>query len=105
MKRAALAACSLARSCSSRCSWLPPIRQNAGSSYTVTETVETIEYDIVEPGYQNNYAPQSTILGEYGPFRVVAPYKVEMYGTVDSYTPQLFSANDAPAFRVSSASK
>ncbi len=64
---------------------------NAGSSYTVTETVETIEYEIVDPdGYATPYAVQSAALGEYGPFRVVAQYKAEMYGTVDSYTPQVF---------------
>lgn len=64
---------------------------NASGSYTVTETVETIEYEIVEPGgYAPAHVSQSAVLGEYGPFRVVAPYKVEMYGTVDSYTPQRF---------------
>jgi len=63
----------------------------AGGSFTVTETVETIEYDIVEPdAYASSFAPQSAVLGEYGPFRVVAPHKVEMVGTVDSYTPQVF---------------
>lgn len=68
---------------------------DAAGSYTVTETVETIEYEIVEPdsyasSYTPSYSPQPHVLGEYGPFRVVAPYKVEMHGTVDSYTPQRF---------------
>lgn len=64
---------------------------NASGSYTVTETVETIEYEIVEPGGPaSSYAPQSSVLGEFGPFRIVAPYKAEMVGTVDSYTPQRF---------------
>jgi len=70
--------------------FLAPSAQASGS-YTITETVETIEYEIVEPGgYQNSYAAPSVVLGEFGPFRVVAPYKAEMFGTVDSYTPQLF---------------
>lgn len=69
----------------------PANRAEAAGSYTVVETVETIEYEIVEPdGHAPSYAEPSTVLGEYGPFRVVAPYKAEMYGTVDSYTPQRF---------------
>ena len=70
--------------------WANPAQ--ASGSYTVTETVETIEYEIVDPnqGYDFSDAPQAATIGEYGPFRVVAPYKAEMTGTVDSYTPQLF---------------
>lgn len=63
---------------------------NAESSYTVTETVETIEYEIVEPNGPTSYAPRSAVLADYGPFQVVSPYKAEMMGTVDSYTPQRF---------------
>jgi len=68
-------------------------------SYTVTETIETIEtleYEIVTPEAQpfvreyGQYIPQASALGEYGPFRVIAPDTVEMTGTVDSYTPALF---------------
>lgn len=64
----------------------------ASGSYAITETVEMIEYEIVEPnpGSESTYATQTSALGEYGPFRVVAPHIVEMVGTVDSYTPQLF---------------
>ena len=66
---------------------LPTATNASDSSYVVTETVETIHYEIVEP----RAGTQSTaILGEYGPFTVVAPYRVEMSGTVDSYSPAAF---------------
>ena len=81
--------------------FLSPGSANAAGSYTVIETVETIEYEIVDPGFQDSYAPQSAVLGEYGPFHVVAPYKAEMYGTVDSYSPQRFRQmmRDFPGIR------
>lgn len=65
---------------------------HASSSYTIIETVETIEYDIVAPDWDKGTPGTShaAVIGEYGPFRVVAPYRAEMYGTVDSYTPQVF---------------
>ena len=80
---------------------LPQKAAQAGSSYTVTETVETLEYEIIEPdsadyGFvhggveDGSFTQKSPALGEYGPFRVVAPHVVEMTGTVDSYTPALF---------------
>lgn len=59
----------------------------SASSYTVTETVETIEYDLDEP---ERAMPASMAYGQYGPFRVIAADTVEMTGTVDSYTPALF---------------
>ena len=34
--------------------------------------------------------PVSATLGNFGPFRVIAPHVAEMTGTVDSYTPALF---------------
>ncbi len=57
-------------------------------SYTVSETVEVFDYEIVDPAPQ--YAPVSATLGNFGPFRVIAPHVAEMTGTVDSYTPALF---------------
>lgn len=80
---------------------LPQKAAQAGGNYTITETVETLEYEIIEPanadqGFANsgfedqNFDQQSPVLGDYGPFRVVAPHVVEMTGTVDSYTPALF---------------
>ncbi|QJB70819.1 alpha/beta hydrolase [Parasphingorhabdus halotolerans] len=80
---------------------LPQKAAQASGSYTVTETVETLEYEIIEPasadqGFANSsfddrsFDQQSLAIGEYGPFRVVAPHVAEMTGTVDSYTPALF---------------
>ena len=60
----------------------------SSSSYTVTETFETFEYDLAEPEARAKSA--SAAYGQYGPFRVIAPDTVEMTGTVDSYTPALF---------------
>ncbi|MEH6789800.1 hypothetical protein [Parasphingorhabdus sp.] len=57
------------------------------SSYVVTETVETIEYELFEPAAR---AKPAAAIDEFGPFRVVATDTVEMSGTVDSYTPDLF---------------
>lgn len=67
---------------------LPTNPADAASSYVVTETVETLEYEIFEPA-----APTISnfpTLAQYGPFRVVAPAIAEMSGTVDSYTPAVF---------------
>lgn len=61
----------------------------SASSYTVTETVEYLEYDGFEP--EARATPASTAYGQYGPFRVIAADTVEMTGTVDSYTPELFA--------------
>ena len=60
----------------------------SASSYTVTETVEIIEYDLDEP--QAQATPATAAYGQYGPFRVISADTVEMTGTVDSYTPALF---------------
>jgi len=67
---------------------LPAEPARSASSYVVTETVETLEYEILEPA--TSYTPVASMFGEFGPFRVVAPDMVEMTGTVDSYTPAVF---------------
>lgn len=60
----------------------------SGSSYTVIETYETFEYDIVEPEQSDwSAAPAQA---SYGPFRVISADTAEMSGTVDSYSPALF---------------
>ncbi|QTD54643.1 alpha/beta hydrolase [Parasphingorhabdus cellanae] len=66
--------------------------QAAGSSITVTETVETFEYTIVAPERSSDWtsAPSLQTLGRYGPFRVVSSDTAEMSGTVDSDSPMLF---------------
>lgn len=65
----------------------------SGSSYTVIETYETFEYDIVEPEQQirasDNWSSSSEYPA-YGPFRVISADTAEMSGTVDSYSPALF---------------
>ncbi len=67
---------------------IPGHPANSASSYVVTETVETLEYEIFEP------APRAKsvagIFGQFGPFRVIAQDTAEMTGTVDSYTPSVF---------------
>ncbi|GAA0477084.1 hypothetical protein GCM10009096_18690 [Parasphingorhabdus litoris] len=59
------------------------------SGYIVTETIETFEYDIVEPEHLTSWdaAPAKA---QFGPFRVISEHTVEMSGTVDSYSPALF---------------
>ena len=61
---------------------------NSASSYVVTETVETLEYDIFEPAAPTESVQSS--FGQYGPFRVITPDVAVMTGTVDSYTPAIF---------------
>ncbi len=56
-------------------------------SYSVVETVETIEYDIVEP---ENIRPARATPGDFGPFQVVSSDTAEMSGTVDSRSPEQF---------------
>lgn len=61
----------------------------SGSSYTVIETFETFEYDLVEPEHQSGWS--SALAQEsYGPFRMISEDTAEMSGTVDSYSPALF---------------
>ncbi len=67
---------------------LPANAAHSASSYVVTETVETLEYDIFEPAPLQ--ASSSSAFAQYGPFHVVAPDLVVMTGTVDSYTPAVF---------------
>ena len=67
---------------------LPAQRADSASSYVVTETVETLEYELFEPAQSTASTVGS--VDQYGPFRVVAPHTVEMSGTVDSYTPAAF---------------
>lgn len=67
---------------------LPIGPAHSASSYVVTETIETLEYEIYEPTAP--VAAAASTLGQYGPFRVIAPDAVEMTGTVDSYTPAAF---------------
>ncbi|SIN59937.1 hypothetical protein SAMN02745824_0475 [Parasphingorhabdus marina DSM 22363] len=59
-------------------------------SYVVQEIVETISYDLVEPG--SGTAPDSPALDQFGPFEVISPYLVHMRGTVDSDSPGQFAA-------------
>ncbi len=63
--------------------------QAADSGYTVTETVETFTYEIVEPEHQTGWT-SAPAEASYGPFRVISADTVEMSGTVDSYSPALF---------------
>ena len=67
---------------------LPANAAHSASSYVVTETFETLEYDIFEPATLPVSASSS--LDQYGPFHVIAPGLVVMTGTVDSYTPAVF---------------
>ena len=67
---------------------IPAHPAHSASSYVVTETVETLEYDIFEPAAPPVSEPGS--LNRYGPFRVIAPDLVAMTGTVDSDTPATF---------------
>ncbi|MGB5723348.1 MAG: hypothetical protein WBM39_02945 [Parasphingorhabdus sp.] len=67
---------------------LPALPVHGASSYVVTETVETLEYEIFEPAAP--IASTTGTFGQYGPFRVIAPDVVVMAGTVDSYTPATF---------------
>tara|TARA_R110000787_G_scaffold91128_5_gene192311 strand:- start:23360 stop:24091 length:732 start_codon:yes stop_codon:yes gene_type:complete len=71
---------------------LPANAAHSASSYVVTETVETLEYDIFEPAPLQASASSSfgNAFAQYGPFQVVAPDLVVMTGTVDSYTPAVF---------------
>ncbi|MEP2100998.1 MAG: alpha/beta hydrolase [Parasphingorhabdus sp.] len=63
--------------------------QASDSSYTVTETIETFEYDIIEPEHETDWST-APAQASYGPFRVISADTVEMSGTVDSYSPALF---------------
>lgn len=67
---------------------LPAQPAASASRYIVTETFETLEYDLFEP----SASPISTrgLADQFGPFRVIASDTVEMTGTVDSYTPAIF---------------
>ncbi len=67
---------------------LPAQPADSASRYIVTETVETLEYDLFEPSAPITSA--SAISDQFGPFRVIAPDTVEMTGTVDSDTPTVF---------------
>ena len=67
---------------------LPAQPAHSASSYVVTETVETLEYEIFEPAAPTEWAAGTS--DRYGPFRVIAPDVVVMTGTVDSYTPGAF---------------
>jgi hypothetical protein len=60
----------------------------SASRYVVTETIETLEYDLSEPSTPSS--PVAALSEQFGPFRVIAPDIVEMTGTVDSHTPALF---------------
>lgn len=65
--------------------------QAGDASYTVTETIETFEYDIVEPAHEEDdwsYKPAQAL---FGPFRVISDDTAEMSGTVDSHSPALFA--------------
>lgn len=67
---------------------LLPAGAASASSLTITETFETIEYEIVDPLATAHPEP----VGEtFGPFSVVTPELAEMRGTVDSYSPQHFA--------------
>lgn len=72
--------------------FLVPTQQAHASdgSYIVTETVETFEYDIVEPEHSQADWSSAPAQASYGPFRVISADTVEMSGTVDSYSPALF---------------
>ena len=61
---------------------------HGASRHIVTETTETLEYDLSVPSPPAT--PVAAIFGQFGPFRVIAPDTVEMTGTVDSYTPAIF---------------
>lgn len=67
---------------------LPANAAHSASSYVVTETVETLEYDIFEPAAPT--VSEADSFGQYGPFHVIAPDLAVMTGTVDSYTPAVF---------------
>lgn len=67
---------------------VPGHAANSASSYVVTETFETLEYEIFEPTASAESAIGS--FDRYGPFQVIAPDVVVMTGTVDSYTPAVF---------------
>lgn len=67
---------------------IPANPAHSASSYVVTETVESLEYELFEPAAAA--VPVSGTFGQFGPFRIIAPDTVEMTGTVDSYTPALF---------------
>ncbi len=65
--------------------------QAANGSYTITETTEYFEYEIVEPAHAETDWSYTPAQDSYGPFRVISADTVEMSGTVDSYSPALFA--------------
>ncbi len=67
---------------------LPAQPATSASRYIVSETIETLEYDLVEP--QPSTPPARGLTDQFGPFRVIAADTVEMTGTVDSHTPAIF---------------
>jgi len=73
---------------------------DAASRHIVTETVETLEYDISKLSTPTK--PVTGISGQFGPFRVIAPDTVEMTGAVDSFTPAVFRKllNQYPRIRL-----
>lgn len=64
--------------------------QASDSGYTVTETIESFEYEIIEPELQQSDWSSAPTQASYGPFRVISSDTAEMSGTVDSYSPALF---------------
>ncbi len=73
---------------------------HGASRHIVTETTETLVYDLSEPSAPTT--PVAASPGQFGPFRVIAPDTVEMTGTVDSYTPAVFlkMLNQYPGIRL-----
>ncbi|MEH6757030.1 MAG: hypothetical protein V7676_05920 [Parasphingorhabdus sp.] len=71
--------------------FLSPVEQAkaSDSSYTVTETFESFEYEIIDPEQQAIWSARPA-QASYGPFRVISANMVEMSGTVDSNSPALF---------------
>ena len=59
------------------------------SGYTVSETIESFEYEIIEPEGQAEWSSVPA-KASFGPFRVVSSNVAEMTGTVDSNSPALF---------------
>lgn len=67
---------------------LPVHAASAADANIVTEAIESFDYQLAVP--TDATQQPATTLGQYGPFRVIAPDVVEMTGTVDSYTPATF---------------
>lgn len=75
--------------------------QASDSGYTVTETIESFEYEITEPEHQQADWTHDPAAASYGPFRVISFDTAEMSGTVDSSSPALFQRmlRDYPAIK------